>query len=150
MNTMTPFTESETNRLLNFLGYGHLTAPVWFLGIEEAGGGEKNLRRRLTLDVVEDRAEAHAKLETVQYEKANKIVQTWRGMCCIMLELEGKEIKTESIRDYQMNQLGRRSGNTFVGELLPIPKPKANDWSYRKLFPSFPDLETYQRHVTAW
>ncbi len=35
---------NELEQLLNFAGYGRLDAPVWFLGMEEAGGGEDNLR----------------------------------------------------------------------------------------------------------
>jgi hypothetical protein len=28
----------ELQHLLDFVGYGELSAPVWFLGMEEAGG----------------------------------------------------------------------------------------------------------------
>ena len=31
---------NELEHLLNFIGYGRLDTPVWFLGMEEAGGGE--------------------------------------------------------------------------------------------------------------
>ena len=51
--------DSELEHLLDFVGYGRLDAPVWFLGMEEAGGGEDNLRARLKFGTVEDCAEAH-------------------------------------------------------------------------------------------
>jgi len=37
---------AEKNKLLDFIGYGRLDAPVWILGMEEAGGGEENLKIR--------------------------------------------------------------------------------------------------------
>jgi hypothetical protein len=40
-------TDRELIHLLEFVGYGTLDAGVWFLGMEEAGGGEDNLRKRL-------------------------------------------------------------------------------------------------------
>ncbi len=42
-----PLTDSELDHLLNFIGYGTLDADVWFLGMEEAGGGEANIRAEL-------------------------------------------------------------------------------------------------------
>jgi len=47
---MTNFlSDDELEHLLNFIGYGNLDADVWFLGMEEAGGGEVNIRTRLGL-----------------------------------------------------------------------------------------------------
>jgi len=37
-----PLTDTELDYLLNFIGNGTLGADVWFLGIEEAGGGDDN------------------------------------------------------------------------------------------------------------
>ncbi len=38
-----PVSDEELGHLLDFIGYGRLDAPVWFLGMEEAGGGEERL-----------------------------------------------------------------------------------------------------------
>ena len=35
--------DNELDHLLNFIGYGTLDADVWFLGMEEAGGGEAKI-----------------------------------------------------------------------------------------------------------
>lgn len=57
-----PLTNGQLRRLLNFIGYGRLDADVWFLGMEEAGGGEDNIRTRLKFQPVMDNAKAHKML----------------------------------------------------------------------------------------
>ena len=57
-----PLSDSDLDHLLNFIGYGRLEADVWFLGMEEAGGGEANIRARLKFRPVEDNAEEHKML----------------------------------------------------------------------------------------
>ena len=146
---MTALTDNELEHLHNFVGYGKLNADVWFLGMEEAGGGEDNIRARLKFKQVEDCAEAHKILGITKYHNGKKIIQrTWRGMCCIMLGLEGKETDTESIRSYQADYLGRFQGNSLLCELMPIPKPRINDWGYESLIPQFLSAEEYYRIVT--
>ena len=145
---MTALTDNELEHLHNFVGYGKLNADVWFLGMEEAGGGEDNIRARLKFKQVEDCAEAHKILGITKHHDGKKIIQrTWRGMCCIMLGLEGKETDTESIRNYQADYLGRFQGNSLLCELMPIPKPRINDWGYESLIPQFTSPEEYYRVV---
>ena len=103
------FTEKEVEHLLNFVGYGSADASVWFLGMEEAGGGEDNLRARLTFNSIEDLREAHLKLGLRQFHdfKRPRIQRTWRGMSYVMLRLNQEEPSRETIRKYQSTQLGR-------------------------------------------
>jgi hypothetical protein len=49
----TALTDIELNHLCDFVGYGTLSAKVWFPGMEEAGGGENNLRARHWQNYVE-------------------------------------------------------------------------------------------------
>lgn len=144
----TALTNTELEHLLNFIGYGRLNADVWFLGMEEAGGGEANIRARLKFRQVEDCAEAHRILRMTKFHTGKRIIQsTWRGMCYIMLRLEGKPIDRESIRNYQADYLGRFHGNTLLCELLPIPKPRVNAWGYETLIPQFKSAEEYYRVI---
>jgi len=116
--------------------------------MEEAGGGEENLRARLKFRQVEDCAEAHQILGITKHHWGKKIIQrTWRGMCYIMLRLEGKPADAENIRNYQADYLGRFQGNTLLCELMPIPKPSINDWGYEKLIPQFASSDEYYRIV---
>jgi len=76
-----------------------------------------------------------------------KIQRTWRGMCYIMLRLEGQEPTRKNIRTYQGEKLGRFGGNTLLTELMPIPKPKVSRWDYDELIPQFETREEYYRVV---
>ena len=142
MNTV--LTDTDLDHLLNFIGYGKLNADVWFLGMEEGGGGANNIRSRLRFRPVEDCAEAHKILGITKFHTGKKKIQsTWRGMCCIMLRLEGKPDDLESIRNYQADYLGRFQGNSLLCELMPIPKPKMKVWDYKMLIPQFRSAEEY-------
>lgn len=140
--------DSELEILLNFVGYGNLKADVWFLGMEEAGGGEENLRLRLKFRLVEDCAEAHQILGITQHHTGRKVIQpTWRGMSYIMLAFAGKPTDKEHIRNYQADLLGRFRGNSLLCELLPIPKPSIGDWEYKSFIPQFKSAQEYYRVV---
>jgi hypothetical protein len=144
----TTLTDNELEHLLNFVGYGRLEADVWFLGMEEAGGGEDNIRARLKFRPVEDCAEAHHILGITKHHVGRKVIQrTWRGMCYIMLRLDGKTVDAESIRNYQADYLGRFQGNSLLCELMPIPKPNLNDWGYEKLIPQLSSPDEYYQVV---
>lgn len=137
-------TDAELEFLLNFVGYGKLNADVWFLGMEEAGGGESNIRSRLKFRQVEDCAESHEILGITKHHSGEKFIQrTWRGMCYIMLRLEGQPVDRESIRNYQADHLGRFEGNSLLCELMPIPKPSITDWGYENLIPQYKSSEEY-------
>jgi len=143
-----PLTDEQLDTLLNFVGYGTLNADVWFLGMEEAGGGEENIRTRLKFQTVEDCAEAHKLLGITKHHWEKRVIQrTWRGMCYIMLQLEGKEPTRTNIRNYQAEKLGRFGGNTLLTELMPIPKPKISRWGYEELIPQFSSGKEYYQRV---
>jgi hypothetical protein len=140
--------DNELEHLLRFVGYGRLDALVWFLGMEEAGGGEQNIRTRLKFRFVEDCAEAHQLLGITKHHWGKRVIQrTWRGMCYIMLKLENKSTDAESIRCYQAESLGRFGGQTLLVELMPIPKPNIGAWGYEKLIPQFTSREDYYQKV---
>jgi hypothetical protein len=139
-----PLTDLELEHLLNFIGFGRLDADVWFLGMEEAGGGEANIRTRLKFRPVMDNAEAHKMLDVTHLHWGKrKIQRTWRGMCYIMLCLDGTEPTTQNIREYQAEKLGRYGGNSLLTELMPIPKPKVQRWDYEEFIPQFASREEY-------
>lgn len=140
--------DHELEHLLNFVGYGRLDAPVWFLGMEEAGGGEENIRARLKFRTVEDCAEAHRTLGITKHHWGKRVIQrTWRGMCYLMLKMENKPTDVESIRRYQAESLGRFGGQTLLVELMPIPKHDIGAWGYEVLIPHFQSREDYYQQI---
>lgn len=143
-----PLTDAELQRLCDFVGYGHLDAQVWFLGMEEAGGGEANIRTRLEFAQVEDCAEAHRNLGMTQFHEGRRRIQpTWRGMCCLMLCLENKPVNRPAIRKYQAERLGRSSGKTLQCEMMPIPKHNMHTWGYEDLIPQYKSRDHYYETV---
>lgn len=142
-------TNANLEHLLHFIGYGKLDAKIWFLGMEEAGGGEENIRARLKFSRVMDCANAHKKiLGITKFHTGDKTIQrTWRGMCYIMLRRKGKPIDRESIRNYQADYLGRSHGDSLLCELMPIPKPNTHAWGYETLIPQFESREDYYKKV---
>lgn len=140
-----PFTSEQTDKLLSFIGYGNLDAPVWFIGMEEGGGGEENLRRRLKFEQIEDLKRAHQILGITKHHfPPFKLQPTWGTMCKIMLVLQGNEPSRDNQRLFQANKLGRFGGKTFLPELLPLPSPGKNKWGYEKLFPDFSKRRDYE------
>ena len=143
-----PITDSELRHLLGFLGYGNLNGDVWFIGMEEGGGGEDNIRVRLKFEVIEDCFEAHKKLGIFHHHTGKKSIQrTWGWISYIMLILQGESGDRESKRKYQVEQLGRSRGKTFLCELMPLPKPKLSAYDYLDLIPQFLNREDYYSKV---
>lgn len=145
----TAFNNTEAEHLLAFIGYGNLHASTWFLGMEEAGGGEVNLRARLKFDQIEDLRNAHLQLGIHRFHDGPRptIQRTWRGLAYIMLRLHGQDPTRDAIREYQSRELGRSGGETLLLELMPIPKPTLNSWPYTDLLPQFKSREEYYRQI---
>jgi hypothetical protein len=141
----TPLADPQVNALLRFIGYGNLSADVWFLGMEEAGATDEHLRIRSAFAPVEDCAEAHRKLGITKHQEGKRSIQkTWRGMCWVMLELAGYVPTTELIRTYQATQLGRPGSDSLLLELMPIPKPNTSSgWDYKQIMPQFASEQHY-------
>lgn len=146
MNTTT---NKDKQRLLDFIGYGRLEAPVWFLGMEEGGGGEARLLIQSGFSRVEDLRDAHRKLGILKHHEGRRNLQpVWNKMCEFMLRVEGHPSPTvEDRRTYQAEHLGRTHGNSLLLELLPIPKPSMSAWDYPLTFPEYPDVAAYRRDV---
>lgn len=142
-------TPDETSNLLQFIGYGHLEAPVWFLGMEEGGGGEERIRIQSGFEPIEDLYDAHVtKMGITRYHCGNRVLQsTWKGMSYIMLSLAGISPDQPARRTYQALHLGRSGGDTLVAELMPVAKSTVKEWQYHDLIPRFRDRQHYYDEV---
>lgn len=140
---------SEKHNLLNFIGYGRVDAPVWFLGMEEAGGGEENLKIRAQFSSVMDLYLAHKALGIVKHHEGSKIIQPqWGKMSDVMLRLNGlDEPSREERRDYQVSRLGRLESETLLADLMPIPKPSIEKWDYPQSFHEYRTVSEYYAAV---
>jgi hypothetical protein len=136
----------EIGVIVNFLGYGHLSAPVWFIGIEEGLGkmdsddAIKNLKARGRFENPMDLLKAHLKLQEggkpIDIETKPPSTQVWQWMAKIMRAYNGQKDwrNLTSAKEYIRFRLGRYDGETFLTELSPIPAGNASDKEWMKLF----------------
>jgi hypothetical protein len=152
----------EIGRIVNFLGYGRPSAPVWFMGIEEGLGNMnsqdvyENLKSRAGFEGTMDLREAHMRLREqgrpIDIENQPPSTQVWQWMAKIMLARQGYEDWSDLVstkedtrsrarkhiqscaKKYIQYQLGRSNGNTFLTELSPIPAAKTTDQSFMSWF----------------
>jgi hypothetical protein len=116
-----------------FLGYGHLCALLWLLGMEEHCQDEVDAENRLallpTFPLTMSLSEAHRRYG---YRSLPRGVLVWRvarqlAMTC--------GLNPENI--------GEVDGDFFLPELLPLPRPTNESWprTYEAIFPSYPSYE---------
>lgn len=135
---MQGLTAAQVEKLLAFRGYGNRNAPFWFVGMEEGGSSNaEDLRIRADrFSRIEDLAESHKHFKS--HDMAKLTTSTWRLMSSIVGHLKGESNwwDREFAREYQTNHLGRLDGETYLTEILPLPKKGINDWPYGDLFDS--------------
>ena len=133
---MTELTTAQIEKLLAFRGYGNPNGRFWFVGMEEGGGDIESLRIRADkFSNLEDLAESHQRFES--HDMSN-LISTWRIMSAIAGRIGGITDwwDPEYARNYQLNHLGRTNGETYLTEILPLPKRSLNDCPYSDIFDS--------------
>jgi len=138
-----------------FYGYGNFGARVWFVGMEEGGGNSfGEVARRLQAwaergkQELEDVAEYHAALGiTALFDPQPKLQRTWGKLIRILLASRHSTPTIEQVRQYQGQLLGRRTGETCLLELLPLPSPSTANWLYgqHSRLPYLVDRAAYRR-----
>src|ERR1039457_4027468 len=137
----------------SFYGYGRWSAPIWFVGVEEAGGkAEREIEQRFSAWA----SRGHQELEdaptfypasgnrTWHGERATTQV-TWKQLIRILLLAHGKCDDDKLILDYQRTQLGSSTGDTCLAELLPLPSPSTATWNYNR-WSDLPRLNSRQSY----
>jgi hypothetical protein len=144
-STLTP---DQIERLLEWQGYGNPSGRFWFIGMEEGGTPPLvELQARADLwQKVEDLADAPRPWEH-NFDLTKSITSVWDGIIRIVGGLSGEPewMSSSFVRDYQARKLGRRSGDTFLTEVLPLPKRSVGDWPYESLWKQKKDYEAAVR-----
>ncbi len=154
--------QADQDKLLNFVGYGSLDAPFWFIGMEEAGPAhpdllEANLRARLRFaDAIMDLHQAHDEnhLRFPYWDAGfhERLPSVWVYAARFVRALRGAADwwDLEPARAYVRDRLGRAgyAGETFLTDLLPLPRKRMGDWPpvYRDGL-GFSDLAAYEQAV---
>ena len=121
-----------------FFGYGRWDAPVWFVGLEEAGAGTpEELQVRLAAwdqrgrRELEDAPAFYPTCGQHQWHGPNATLQrTWRQLIRILLLARGEPVAEEALLEYQKHTLGALSGHVCLTELSPLPTRKQTHWPY--------------------
>ncbi|GBE94660.1 hypothetical protein [Nostoc cycadae] len=141
MNNQNSFDdELLKKRIDTFYGYGNYQGNYWFIGMEEAGGDFKDVNNRINiwdkrgLKEIDDVAEYHIDIGwPSDFQPGAAIQPTWKGLIRIVLSAKGKEkINLEDVRQYQIQELGRKDKETCLLELLPLPAPSLKHWIYNQ------------------
>ena len=142
-----------TDYMESFFGYGRWGAPIWFIGIEEAGGrSESEIEQRLAVwssrgkNELEDAPAFYpASGNQGWHGECGFIQATWKQLIRLMLLARGKRDDDRDILDYQRSQLGTTTGDTCMVELLPLPSPDTASWNYGA-WSDIPHLNTRQSY----
>ena len=132
----------------SFFGYGNTKARLWFVGMEEGGGGTvEEVAARLTAwdqrgrPMVDDVAGFHQAIGQQRwFEPGAPTQSTWRQLIRATLLANGRPVNLEAVREYQVQQFARLDGDVASLELLPLPSTstRAEHWRY----PQWSRLET--------
>jgi hypothetical protein len=122
----------------SFYGYGSYSGQFWFVGMEEGGGNcfsEINTRLNAWANrgknELEDLAQYHTDIGVKDwFIPKPKLQPTWNKLIRIVLSSNGQVPEAELVRNYQKTLLGRKSGDTCLLELLPLPSPSLQHWLY--------------------
>lgn len=107
-------------------GYGRWDAPYWFIGPEQAQARveENDLKERVKAwslfgkYELDDCRAFHAQIRETRWHRNKPALQpTWRPLMILLMAFLGKSIDNETLRTYQRDRWGSRSGETCVIEL---------------------------------
>ena len=148
-------TPSALSAIRNFRGYGRLDAPLLFLGLEE-GLGQRcssgtwstwdELNARASWPSVVDARVACASIGEL-YWTHRRYSAVWRFAAKIALGILNRQPECLTDRDlahrYVIDSLGRSSGQTLLGELMPLPAKglSQKNWPYHPLYPTRREYE---------
>jgi len=129
------------NFVKDFYGYGNYSAPFWFIGMEEGGGGSLDeISQRLTAWDARGRRELedvagyhHAIGITRFWDEPVRLQSTWNRLIRIVISAKGHEPSSQEVKDYQRDYLGRENAETCLLELMPLPSPNASNWLYNEI-----------------
>ncbi len=140
-------------RLLAFMGYGTTEAPLLLIGIEEGFGGrlsrrgwsvQEELDARGGWESIADARDAHTDLEDRYWERRD-YSRVWRNAAKLaraIIRRADDWLDTDIAHAYVVESLGRSDGETFLGELFPLPAVGLEHWPYES---RWADREAYRQ-----
>jgi len=142
----------------SFFGYGNIKARLWFVGMEEGGGGtiDEVAARLAAWDqrgrpLVDDVAEFHHAIgQRHWFEPGAPTQSTWRQLIRATLLANELPVSLEAIRDYQVQRFARLGGDVASLELLPLPSTstRPEHWRYAEwsALETLASRDSYRQH----
>lgn len=148
----------------SFYGYGNLSAPYWFIGMEEGCGPDWDTHvqprfeqwRARGRKQTEHLRDFHFAIGVRKHWQAVagrpvKVQFTWRRLVETVLVARGDAGTEERIAEYQSEELGTLDGDSCLLELLPLPSPRLTRFGYQHLankeYPYFASRSLYRNHI---
>lgn len=143
--------------LFNWLGYGKINSPIWFIGTEESGAEIwRNKIRTQTLELsLKIRSKfklsmdfRHVWEDLYGIELRNfKGPTIWRYIACFLLSFRNEDKSPESIKKFvfEDKKLGYENSDHFLCEFFPLPKEKKN--SIKEYVHIWSTIEDYYNEV---
>ena len=146
--------------MTTFYGSGNYSGDYWFVGMEEGGGNDllqvtNRLNAWIELGKTElvDINQFHVKINHPQYFRDPvKLQRTWMQQTRIVLASKGLASPTPDVRTYQRDIIGRKTKETCLLELLPLPSPSTKVWNYALWsgLPFLKDRSAYRDYCLPW
>jgi hypothetical protein len=146
--------------ITTFYGSGNYSGDYWFVGMEEGGGsdlGQVTARLNAWYDLggteLVDIFKFHIKINYPEYfTDPVKLQRTWMQQARIVLSSKGLTASTSEVKDYQRDVIGRKTSETCLLELLPLPSPSTAIWNYDRWssLPFLKDRSAYRDYCVPW
>ena len=135
--------------LYNWLGYGKLNSPIWIIGTEEGGSGERMqledaLKLRSNFSLTMDFSYVWEDLYGLNLQHV-KLGGIWKFVANFLLSSQNQEKSHEDRKKFIREKLGRKDANHFMGEFLPLPKRERD--SIEDYAHIWPTVEEYHQEV---
>ena len=138
-----------------FFGHGDLAAPIWYVGMEEGGGTDREtLARELAHWDAAGRPVARPRTEDPPDGESRwfrthrpRIQPTWGKLIRATLTALGQPADIEAVRRYQVDRLTRPGTEMALLELMPLRSRNVRGWPYAELS-DLPYLRTRKVYMT--
>lgn len=146
--------------ITTFYGSGNYSGKYWFVGMEEGGGNSFdqvssrfNAWKDLGSPELVDMYDFHVLINYPEYfADPVKLQRTWMQQARIILSSKGLSSLTPTVKAYQRDILGRKTSETCLLELLPLPSPSTTVWNYDRWsnLPFLKNRSNYRDYCIPW
>jgi hypothetical protein len=135
-------------------GYGRYDADLWFIGIEEGGGGLTEFETGVNVwnnrgrPEIDDVRSYHEQSGMSGFFSDPPVFQkTWDGLIRVSMSSQGLNCSRRSVQEYQMERFAQSKGFEAALELYPLPAKSVKAWVYAE-YASQPGLKFLDRKST--